>query len=128
MSQTTAQRIEETHFQTASNSSWAECPDCGATDVTVVVRRKSDERGVLKDRLSDATIAFECPNCDADSYSELDEDDTEGSDDGSDAIEVLLMIPPLFDSNAPTDERLQGALVLGTLLAVVGYWVYSTVL
>jgi hypothetical protein len=128
MSKTNARTVQETRFNVADGSSWTECPSCESDDVDVVVRRESDESGALTESLSSATIVFECPNCDADSATNVDEDASDESGTDNDVVAVLKMIPPLFDSDAPAEKRFQGGLVLATLVAIVGYWVYLTVM
>jgi hypothetical protein len=102
---------------------WWACPTCGGD--TRICRGKN------------VATTRECTDCDwsvtleeaedVNSNSDSDKDDSDEGD-GNDVAEVLKMIPSLFDSDAPTEDRLQGAVVLGTLLAVVGYWVYLTVI
>jgi predicted RNA-binding Zn-ribbon protein involved in translation (DUF1610 family) len=107
-----------------NHSSWWACPTCGGE--TRICRGKN------------VATTRECTDCDwsvtleetedVDSDSDSDEDDSDEGDASNDVAEVLKMIPPLFDSDAPTEDRLQGALVFGTLIAVVGFWVYLTVI
>ncbi len=102
---------------------WWACPTCGGD--TRICRGKH------------VATTRECIDCDwsvtldgteeTNSESDLDEKASDGGEE-NDIAEVLMMIPALFDSDASTEDRLRGGLVLGTLLGVVGYWVFLTVM